>query len=121
MGDRCKIYFRHEWAGFDGIGEDRKGIRDGGQVLTLQKWEMGAFAEMRTRAGVGGCREVLGGEELLGSCSDVCLKKQEESPCLQLFVAVISSMGAGLWGSGAWPRASSPVLGLSGAPGMLAK
>ena len=30
-------------------------------------------------------------------------------------------MGAGLWGSGAWPRASSPVLGLSGAPGMLAK
>ena len=54
MGDRCKIYFRHEWAGFDGIGEDRKGIRDGGQVLTLQKWEMGAFAEMRTPAGVGG-------------------------------------------------------------------
>ena len=44
-----------------------------------------------------------------------------ESPCLKLFVAVMSTMGAGLWRAGAWLRASSPALSLSGASGVLAK
>lgn len=45
-GVRCILDM--EWADFDGVGEDRGGIKDGGRVSTLQKWDMGAFAEMGT-------------------------------------------------------------------------